>query len=316
MSVSMMVLMPLVAHLLMSLAMFALPHVTRREILFGVVLPADFRSRPEGRKAIREFRFAVLIPAIAGALAITLLGPRFIPVFLLAPMAMMLAAWITFVLQNRKLRAFAVQPQPVRELELSTQPERLPWFAWLGLAPLVFLAAIAVFLYANSDGVSANRSAREVYGPLIIAGAMTLWLFGFALATWYGSRRSEPLRRPAVGVFVAFAWMLALLMPGMAIQPLVNLPAAMLVAPAMLIILFCVIYMIKKSRDSRGPLDPTPNECWKGGILYYNRNDPVIFVGRRDGAGFTLNLANPWSWAVLASPLVLMASASLVFLLL
>ena len=102
----------------------------------------------------------------------------------------------------------------------------------------------------------------------------------------------------------------------MAIQPLINLPAPMLVAPAMLIILFCVIYMIKKSRDSRGPLDPTPNECWKGGILYYNPNDPVIFVGRRDGAGFTLNLANPWSWAVLASPLVLMASASLVFLLL
>jgi uncharacterized membrane protein len=307
---------PLVAHLFMSLAMFALPHVTRREILFGVVVPADFRSRREGRKAIREFRFAVGIPAIAGALAITLLGPRFIPVFLLAPMAMMLAAWITFVLQNRRLRAFAVQPQPVRELELSKQPERLPWFAWLGLAPLVFLVAAAVFLYANSDTISANRSAREVYGPLIIAAEMTLWLFGFALATWFGSRRSEPLRRPAVGVFVTFGWILALLMPGMAIQPLINLPAPVLVAPAMAIILFCVIYMIKKSRDARGPLDSTPNECWKGGILYYNPNDPVIFVGRRDGAGFTLNLANPWSWAVLGSPLVLMASAFLVFLLL
>jgi uncharacterized membrane protein len=316
MNVPITVMIPLVAHLFMSLAMLALPHVTRREILFGVVLPADFRSRPEGRKAIREFRFAVLIPAIAGALGIVLLGSRFIPVFLMAPMVMMLAAWITFVLQNRKLRAFAVQPQPIRELELSTQPERLPWFTWLGLAPLVFLAATAVVLYANSDQISANRSAREVYGPLIIAAEMTLWLFGFALATWYGSRRSEPLRRPAVGVFVTFGWMLALLMPGMAIQPLINLPAPVLVAPAMAIILFCVIYMIKKSRDARGPLDSTPNECWKGGILYYNPNDPVIFVGRRDGAGFTLNLANPWSWAVLASPLVLMASASLVFLLL
>ena len=314
--ISIMLAMPLLAHLLMSLAMFALPHVTRREILFGVVVPADFRSRPEGRKAIREFRVAVGIPAIAGALAITLLGSRFIPVFLLAPMVMMLAAWITFVMQNRKLRAFAVQPQPVRELELSTQPERLPWFAWLGLAPLVFLAATAVFLYANSDSISGNHTAREVYGPLIICAAMTLWLFGFALATWYGSRRSEPLRRTTVGVFVAFGWMLALLMPGLALQPLVNLPAPALVAPAMAIILFCVIYVIKKSRDATGPLDPTPNECWKGGILYYNPNDPVIFVGRRDGAGFTLNLANPWSWAVLGSPLVLMASAFLVFLLL
>jgi len=310
------VLMPLVAHVLMSLMMFVLPQMTRREILFGVVLPVDFRSRPEGRKAIRQFRLAVGIPAIAGTLAITLLGPRFIPVFLLAPMAMMLAAWITFVQQNRKLRAFAVQPQPVRELELSTQPERLPWFAWLGLAPLVFLSGAALYLNANWDRIPGNGSSRDVFGPLIIGAEMTLWLFGFALATWYGSRRSEPLRRPALGVFVAFAWMLSLLMPGLALQPLIQLPVPALIAPAMAIILFCLFYMIKKSRDARGPLDPTPNECWKGGILYYNPNDPVIFVGRRDGAGFTLNLGNPWSWAVLGSPLLLMASAFLVFLLL
>src|SRR5205814_8651342 len=46
-----MLAMPMVAHLLMSLMMFALPYLTRREILFGVVLPGDFRSRPEGRHA-------------------------------------------------------------------------------------------------------------------------------------------------------------------------------------------------------------------------------------------------------------------------
>jgi uncharacterized membrane protein len=321
----MMVLIPLVVHLLMSLMMFALTHVTRREILFGVALPADFRSGPEGRKAIRVFRFAVLIPAVVGAIAIAFLGSRFIPVFLLAPMTMMLAGMITFVVQNRKLRPFAVQPQPVRELELSTQPERLPWFTWLGLAPLVFLAAAALYLYANWDSIPAsyprhwgldgqpdqwaNRSLRGVYSPLILGAEMTLWLFGFALATWYGSRRSEPLRRPAVGVFVTLGWMLALLMPGLAIQPLIKLPIPALVAPGMAIILLSVIYLIKKSREARGPLDPTPNECWKGGILYYNPNDSAIFVGRRDGAGFTLNMGNRWSWAVLGSPLVLMASA-------
>jgi uncharacterized membrane protein len=306
---------PLVAHLLMSLVMFALPHVTRREILFGVVVPADFRSRPEGRKAMREFRFAVAIPAVAGAFAIVLLGARFIPILLLAPMAMMLAGIITFVLQNRKLRVFAMQPHAVRELELSTQPERLPGFAWLGLAPLVFLAAAAILLYANWERIPATRSAREVYGPLIIGAEMTLWLFGFALASWYGSRRLEPLRRPAMAVFIALGWMLALLMPAMALRPVVKLPGPVLVLSAMAIILSSVIYLIKKSRGSRGPLDPTPNECWKGGILYYNPSDPVLFVGRRDGAGFTLNMGNPWSWAVLGSPLVLMASTFLVLLL-
>ena len=142
---------------------------------------------------------------------------------------------------------------------------------------------------------------------------MALWLFGFALATWYGSRRSEPLRRPVLGAFITFEWMLALLMPGLALGPLVKLPAPALVAPAMAIILGSVIYLIKKARNARGPLDPTPNECWKGGILYYNPNDPVIFVGRRDGAGFTLNFGNRWSWAVIASPLVLFASTALLY---
>jgi uncharacterized membrane protein len=74
-------------------------------------------------------------------------------------------------------------------------------------------------------------------------------------------------------------------------------------------ILVSALYLIKKNRDSRSPLDSTPNECWKGGILYYNPNDPAMFVGRRNGAGFTLNMANPWGWAVVASPLLLFASS-------
>lgn len=35
---------------------------------------------------------------------------------------------------------------------------------------------------------------------------------------------------------------------------------------------------------------------WKGGIFYFNHNDPSTLVGRRFGIGWTLNLANPRSW--------------------
>src|SRR5262245_49756545 len=136
--------MPLIVLLLMSGFMFAIPHLTRREILFGVVLPADFRSRPEGRLAIRSFRFAVAIAAIAGLIATLLLSPRFGPVSMLAPMASVIAGFAAFVIQNGKLKAFAVQPQQVRELELAAEPERLPWFAWLGLGPILVLASSAV----------------------------------------------------------------------------------------------------------------------------------------------------------------------------
>jgi uncharacterized membrane protein len=56
----------------------------------------------------------------------------------------------------------------------------------------------------------------------------------------------------------------------------------------------------------------TPPECWKGGIIYYNPDDPVLFVARRDGAGFTLNMANRWSWACFSGPLLIVAVALLI----
>src|SRR6185436_15693369 len=247
-----MMAMPLVAHLLMSLMMFALPDLTRRELLFGVILPADFRARPEGRRAIRAFRITVAIPAVSG-LAVMLLNPSWVPLALLAPMTTLVLGFIAFVIQHRKLKAFAVQPQPVRELELSAEPERLPRFAWLGLVPLLFLAAAAFYLHSHWDSIPerqaihwtidgrpdkwADRSFRGVYGPMILAAEMTLWLFGFALATWYGSRRTEPLRRPALGVFTALGWVTAIMMSGLAMQPVIKLPMTVLTGVFIAIIL-------------------------------------------------------------------------------
>jgi uncharacterized membrane protein len=314
---------PLIAHLLMSLLMFAFPHMTRREILFGVVVPADFRSRPEGRRAIREFRFAVTIPAIAGAVAIVLLGSRFLPVLLLAPITTIVAGFTAFIFQNQTLKAFAVQPSPVRELELNAEPERLPWFAWLGLVPLLMLLATAWYLRANWDSIPsrypvhwgldgnpnrwADRSFRGVYAPLLFGTELVVWFFGFALAVWYGSRQSEPLRRPIVGFLVAAQWALALTLAGVALGPVVHLPVALVAVGGMPIMLLSIVYLIKKSRDPRAPVDPTPNECWKGGMIYYNPNDAALFVARRDGVGFTSNMGNPWSWVMLGSLPLLIA---------
>src|SRR5207244_11955713 len=100
---------------------------------------------------------------------------------------------------------------------------------------------------------------------LIVGPVMPLWLFGVALPTWYGSRRTEPLRRPAFIVFITLSWVLALMMPGMALRALIGIPPGAMVGASMAIILCSVVYLIKKNRDSRGPLDSTPNECWQGG---------------------------------------------------
>lgn len=44
---------------------------------------------------------------------------------------------------------------------------------------------------------------------------------------------------------------------------------------------------------------------WKGGLLYWNREDPAFFVSKRFGAGWTLNFAHPVAWLVLAVPVVI-----------
>jgi uncharacterized membrane protein len=81
-------------------------------------------------------------------------------------------------------------------------------------------------------------------------------------------------------------------------------------APATLVI--PIIVMLKKMRDPRNPMDPTPNECWKGGIFYYNPNDEALFVEKRVGLGYTLNFANRRAWALLLGLALVVASAPFV----
>ncbi len=44
----------------------------------------------------------------------------------------------------------------------------------------------------------------------------------------------------------------------------------------------------------------TPTEGWIAGAIYYNRNDPSIWVEKRLGVGWTLNMAHPVSWLFMA----------------
>ena len=318
----------LVCHFLMSMAVFSIPYMTRREMLFGVVVPADFRRRPEGRRAIRAFQVTVVLSAAAGVLIIVLLSSRWTAAPVLGSGFTMVSAFTAFVLQNRKLKVFAIQSPPVRELELSAEPERLPRYAWLGFVPPLILAAAAFYLHAHWGSIPERfpihwridgqadrwvaRTPRGVYGSLAFGGAMAVWLFGFSLAVWYGSRRSEPLRRPVLGVFIALEWAVVVMMSGSAMAPLIRLPIVLFSAISVAVILGSVVYLIKANRNSPAPLDPTPSECWKGGLLYYNPDDPVLFVGRRDGAGFTMNMANPWSWVAIGSPLLIAFSGFLI----
>jgi uncharacterized membrane protein len=46
--------------------------------------------------------------------------------------------------------------------------------------------------------------------------------------------------------------------------------------------------------------DRDDDRFWKAGVLYVNRDDPVIVVGARFGVGWTLNFGNPVAWLLIA----------------
>ncbi|WP_377268088.1 DUF1648 domain-containing protein [Peterkaempfera sp. SMS 1(5)a] len=48
--------------------------------------------------------------------------------------------------------------------------------------------------------------------------------------------------------------------------------------------------------DSGAGVPQDDDRFWKGGLIYVNRNDPAILVGKRFGIGWTLNFGNPWAW--------------------
>lgn len=45
--------------------------------------------------------------------------------------------------------------------------------------------------------------------------------------------------------------------------------------------------------------DRTPDACWKGGMIYYNPNDPAVWVEKRFGYGWTVNWASRRAWIIM-----------------
>jgi uncharacterized membrane protein len=58
---------------------------------------------------------------------------------------------------------------------------------------------------------------------------------------------------------------------------------------------------VSKPPPGPSPADRDDDRFWKAGLLYVNRGDPALVVAARFGAGWTVNLANPAAWLVIAA---------------
>ena len=305
--------------------LLALPDLTRPGLLFGVPVPAGFREGPDGRQATWVFRITVGSVGLASLCASLLVPLNALGLLMIgAPSSIMLAAGVTFYTQYRRLRPIAVHIAPVREAELGTTPDELPWFAWLGAVPLATLVAAAWYLHLNwariperspvhwgADGLPnrwVERTVKGVYGPLVFGAVTCAWFLVFALSGWYGSRRSRLRGVLLVGMVFGASFM-GIFVAGMAVNPLLNIPVWVIVFSPMAILIPGFVVILRKFMEPVEPVEPTPNECWKAGLIYYNPDDAALFVQKRFGLGYTFNFANPWSWILLLGLGLVVASA-------
>ena len=80
-----------------------------------------------------------------------------------------------------------------------------------------------------------------------------------------------------------------------------------------IVIVGTILFALKVGRadkqlpaDIEGDItDFDEDSYWKGGLFYFNKNDPSIFVEKRFGVGWTLNLANPLGYLILIMPIII-----------
>jgi len=307
---------------------FAVPNMTRRELLFAVPVPPDFRESRAGRHAISKFRAAIGAVVLVGVCALLLAPAKLLDATATAvPIGILLAGGISFYWQNRRLATVAVQFTRPREAELTIAPEELPRFAWLAAGPMAMLAAAAGWLYLNWDRIPARfpvhfgadgrpnrwveRTTKGVYGPLFFGAEICAWMLIMGLAGWFGSRRSRS-RPVMLGGLIAAEYLMGVMFALITLQAPLGIPVWVIALWPLAVLIPLIIVMTNKMAEPREPIDPTPNECWKGAIFYYNPNDPALFVEKREGLGYTFNFANYWSWVLLLGLALVIASGPFV----
>jgi uncharacterized membrane protein len=211
---------------------------------------------------------------------------------------------------------------------LTTAPEDLPRFAWLAAGPFAILGAAALLLYHYWNSIPArypvhwsangqpnrwvDRTAKGVYGLLLWGAELCAWVLIMTLAGWFGSRRSRS-RSIMLGGTIAFEYFFALLFALFAVQALLGIPAWVITLSPIAILIPLITVMRNKMSEITEPTDPTPNECWKGAIFYYNPNDAALLVQcRHQTFTYTLNFGNPWSWVLLLGLALVIVSAPFV----
>ncbi len=305
-----------------ALAFFLLPFVGA-ERFFSMRVSPEWLTGPQARRIRHTYQAAVvLVTALCVASNAHFEVTRHLTSVILNLNVMgLLVAWSWGWSRTLPFR----YPQPVvRTALLRPQSSARASHRWslAALLPIVGTALLLLSKYRAipapfaiqfyASGVSNHvvlRSCVAVFGPLLI-GATEVLLLAEILHTiqergagLVEKQYSVLTRRLIVGV----TWMVAMkcaasgLLPIMKYAEIYAVHLGFFSELASLVFLLITASLLVRDRSILFSGQSATDEIhWKGGLLYFNREDAALFVPFRLGFGWTLNMAQPSAWLVLA----------------
>ena len=300
-----------VSIVLEGVVLLLLPNLTPSQMYFGIRTGAAFRGTEFGRRVRRQYRLQVLAwLALSAVLMMAESSGSELPAAI-GSMLPFVGAAVAFVRAYRQVRPHA-QPLPaIREADLSPRTPDLPRWSWLALPPFAVPLAIMLYVRAHWDEIPARfpshfngegrpdrwveRSERTVFAPFWFTEGMLLLFLLLFVAILLGSRKmTRPTAIP--GIIVGAMYMMSVFFSATGLTPLWQPPAGVLIALTVAFVTGAIVWAYRRNSDPRLPAEPTPDDCWTLGSFYVNPNDPALFVQKRVGFGYTINLGNVWTY--------------------
>jgi uncharacterized membrane protein len=310
------------AMLLMAVMFDVSSRLSRPDIVFAVTVAPGFRYSAEGRAIFAGYRRIIWSASAGAALVTALLIQRWPFVVIPAALAQTIACMFAIVIARRRTLPYA-QAARVREVELAPD-RRLPGGVGVRLLPFLIVLGSALYLALHWQAIPerfpihwdasrqpdgwATRSFLGVFGggllSLIVLAGTSLLSLAIARKARAGSSADRQMRDLTLWIIFTIQLLVAMIASLVMLLPVLPGVTQYLIVIPIAVILFVVgsiiAAVLMTRRLSAGGGDFTPDACWKGGLFYYNPDDPAIFVEKRFGIGYTLNFGNRWAWLAMA----------------
>jgi hypothetical protein len=292
--------------LVVALLFHALPKLTRPELFFAVTVTRDFPASPDGRDILLGFRVR-LWAGVAASLMVTALGLGEPLVAGLGHVVLLVAALWAFTGARRRVLPFAVAPSTVHEVALTPRSRALPGGWVVQLAPFAILVAVALATHAPPRRVSIAVATCGLLAGIALALPHTARAIA---AVGAAAQAEREFKRLSLIMLLVAEYAVALVMLALALFGNGTVARWLSVAGTVVTVALALglarlgqggTRRVAPAAEAGGaPVgDRTRDEHSKWGLFYINRDDPALIVEKRFGLGYTVNLANPSSWAIL-----------------